>query len=244
MIKINGVKASIMNDETEKLNTTPSINQILERMDNNYQARNVNINQMSNFQNLNSQNIHNQNVSIQLNEQNANFGNLFDGNSIFSVLLPILLTGNKKVNLLGSDSPILKEILKRTNNPMIQKILELLPKLNENKKNETKTDSHKEKKQEAKIDSYVRTDEFENDNWLSFFNINYILNLLKISSAILLICLLSSIEHVLSFFAFGFPQMLKIFGPIHSKYSQSLKTALDMHWTAFLGDEKKVSLPV
>ncbi len=164
MIKINGVKASIMNDETEKLNTTPSINQILERMDNNYQARNVNINQMSNFQNLNSQNIHNQNVSIQLNEQNANFGNLFDGNSIFSVLLPILLTGNKKVNLLGSDSPILKEILKRTNNPMIQKILELLPKLNENKKNETKTDSHKEKKQEAKIDSYVRTDEFENDN--------------------------------------------------------------------------------
>ena len=150
MIKINGIKASILNDETERLNSQPSINQVLDKMENNFVARNTN----QKTTNL-------QNVSVQTfaNEQNQN-GNIFDENNLLLTLLPLLL-GNKS-NKLDGDF-LINQLLKKSNNPRLQKILDILSKISNIKKTKESDDKKVEKK-EIKIDSFVRTDDAEDKN--------------------------------------------------------------------------------
>ena len=150
MIKINGIKASILNDETERLNSQPSINQVLDKMENNFVARNTN----QKTTNL-------QNVSVQTfaNEQNQN-GNIFDENNLLLTLLPLLL-GNKS-NKLDGDF-LINQLLKKSNNPRLQKILDILSKISNIKKTKESDDKKVEKK-ENKIDSFVRTDDAEDKN--------------------------------------------------------------------------------
>ncbi len=133
MIKINGVKATILNEETEKLNSTPSMNQILDRMENTYLSRNST---------QNNTNI----LSTSTESQN--------GDNMLFVLLPMLMQKNN-VNSFGLDNPLIKELLKKVNNPTIKKILELMPKLSK----VSSASKKEEKKEEKKIDSFVRTDE-------------------------------------------------------------------------------------
>ena len=151
MIKINGIKASILNDETEKFNSTPSINEILDRMENNFVARNSN-QKVEKLDDVNSQNIF---------QNNSNFfdnKNIFGENNLMFDLLPLLLTSKtKKID----SSVLIKHILKKSSNPMLQKIVDILPKIAESQKSK---DDENEKK-EVKIDSFVRTNDTESEEY-------------------------------------------------------------------------------
>lgn len=177
MVKINGVNAEIVSDNQRTKDLTPSINEVLDRMDNNFKQRQVGIlnnpNQLNAEQNFSNQNIfasglisnlfpnfkqstehiNNTNtMSTYTNNQNLTSG--FDNNFLMSIL-PLILSTNNKTKTKGFENPIFKELLKRVNNPIIQKIFEMLPKMKTT--TETQTEN---KKDEAKIDSYVKTSEY------------------------------------------------------------------------------------
>lgn len=164
MVKINGVKAKLTNEEILKKNSSPTMNQILDKMENNFhdiEARAQNT-QSANFSANPFQGIQNENVNDAVNTMNTSqnaSGSILGDNNILLTLLPLLSSGKDKVNLFGADSPILKEIIKKTNNPMLQKILELIPALTKpkvSKQNEEKL----EEKNQTKIDSYIKTDDY------------------------------------------------------------------------------------
>ena len=147
MIKINGIEANILNEETEKINSTPSINEILDRMENNFVARNS-ISKNTPAQNVNIQNF--------VAEQNQSENNFEDSNLIWT-LLPMLIGGKQKLDA----NFLIQQIIKKSNNPTLSKILQILPKLTSSQK--SKDENKKEEKEEVKIDSLVRTDEVQND---------------------------------------------------------------------------------
>lgn len=177
MVKINGVNAEIVSDNQRTKDLTPSINEVLDRMDNNFKQRQTAI-LSSNNQSNTEQNFSNQNtfasglisslfpnfkqsseteknistMSTYTNNQNSTSG--FDNNFLMSIL-PLILSTNNKTKTKGFENPIFKELLKRVNNPIIQKIFEMLPKMKTT--TETQTEN---KKDEAKIDSYVKTSEY------------------------------------------------------------------------------------
>ena len=147
MIKINGIEANILNEETEKINSTPSINEILDRMENNFVARNS-ISKNTPAQNVNIQNF--------VAEQNQSENNFEDSNLIWT-LLPMLIGGKQKLDA----NFLIQQIIKKSNNPTLSKILQILPKLTSSQK--SKDENKKVEKEEVKIDSLVRTDEVQND---------------------------------------------------------------------------------
>lgn len=137
MVKINGIEAEPVLDKQNMKNLTPSINEVLERMDNNFKQKTA----VNNVSTMNAYS----------NEQNSNNG--LDGNLLMSIL-PLMISNKSKGK--GFDNPIFKEIIKKTNNPMLQKFFEILPKL----KVATAV-KEESKKEEVKIDSYVKTDEYK-----------------------------------------------------------------------------------
>ena len=164
MVKINGVKASGI-DENSMHEIKPSINQILERMDSNYRDIQSRAQSMQNqnfgtsiFQGFQSSNQNSEKVSTLNTDANTSLSTLGDGNLLLT-LLPALLSGKDKKNILAFDNPIFKEILKKSNNPMLQKILEILPMISKNKTSK-QSEKKDDVKQETKIDSYVKTDDY------------------------------------------------------------------------------------
>lgn len=185
MIKINGITAT-NNFETQKeIQIKPTINEILDRMENNYQnihnvqnqsyktntqsASNNSNNFNAEISNLQNKNVENQSIFSSIlngNNPNSGFENnnlLSDNNSLLLSILPTLLTKNKGVNTLkNSQNMIFKEILKHSNNPRLNQIAELLPKIFSNNSTpqmfstETQTSPN-----QNKIDTFKKTDEYE-----------------------------------------------------------------------------------
>ena len=170
MIKINGVKAR-NNFELKKQNIIkPTIKEILDRMENNYQ--NINNVDSQNF-NYNKE-IKNQNESAKSNTNVLNsLSNMFNpnkntytpsenigGDNLILSILPMLLSKNKNTNSLkNTENLIFKEILKNSNNPKLMQLAELLPKILNKKSIETET-TEQEVKDIPNIESYTKTTEF------------------------------------------------------------------------------------
>lgn len=150
MPTINGVKAEPTNKFKENIKTkNPSIKEVLERMQSNYDDINVKTNS--------SQKTEEQTKESTTNPLNINLNK----SDLLSSLLPMLLS-NKTDNISNifknNKNNLLQSLLKTSNNPMLSKILELMPQLNKKiiPKNEENS-----KKQSPKIDSFIKTTEYD-----------------------------------------------------------------------------------
>ena len=150
MVTINGVKVSNDNQRQEnQIQKTPSINEILDKMQNNYN-------------NLNYPDT--QKISVLSNtetEANTNNNNLNNDNNLLLSILPLLLnkSGNQADILKSEQNKIFQSMIKSLNNPLLEKIFELLPKLN--KKTSVKKVEVESKKNESSIDSFVKTSNYD-----------------------------------------------------------------------------------
>ena len=171
MVKINGIEAKNNNEAFEDIK--PSIKEIIERMDNNYHARqlstmNTQYNNSILKQTAASENL-NDSPSFSDNdfENNTYQNNSNDNSNLLLSLIPLLFTKDKNnlPNFKNGAQIILKEILKKTNNPLLTKILEILPKIsNKDTENSSSTQKHETKEDNKKIDDFVKTDEYQNNN--------------------------------------------------------------------------------
>ena len=144
MVKINGVKAT---STTEVKNVSPSINEVLDRMDNNFQARQID---------------YDKKVDNENKVDAFGFASNTDENSnLLLSILPLLLSKDKKsFSLKNSQNEIIKLFLKKSNNPMLLKIFELLPKISNLNKTEIHTQNTESAQNNKSIDDFVKTDDY------------------------------------------------------------------------------------
>ena len=155
-VKINNTKDEIQTDAIKK----PSINEVLEKM-------------QVNYNNLNNYYSQSNNVSVMSNTEpkeqtsSANTNSSSIDNNILVSLLPLLL--NNKSNGASTETvkkeqnELFRALIKNLNNPLLEKLFELLPTLS--KKNSVKkVEVESVKKNEPKIDSFVKTDEYNQYN--------------------------------------------------------------------------------
>lgn len=151
MTLINGVKIESNNASSQNSQRQPTMNEVLNRMQNNYD-------------NINSRNISTENTndsSTNNNEVTNILGTAGGGkDSLIKSLLPMLMSANKTNESPAIDSnKLIDMIVKNTNNPNISKLLELMPLISKNKtKTQSKEDSTTEK---PKINSFVKTDDYK-----------------------------------------------------------------------------------
>ena len=170
MVKINGVKAAnTLELESQKVS---ALNQILDKMESNFEYINSNTNKKQNFeyQKYSNEKYGNQSFDVDGNQNqnisnNSYSSNTFQGdksNLIMSVL-PALLSKNKGANFLFDEKNILiKELLKNSKNPMINKLFELMPKLaNKNISSSQSIETEKAQKKLPAIDSFVKTEDYD-----------------------------------------------------------------------------------
>lgn len=141
MILINGVKITNADKQIEDLKK-PSINEILDKM-------------QVNYNNINFEN--NKSVNIEKHEEQKVNNN---DNNLLLTLLPLLLNnkGDSAEILKTQQNELLHGLIKNLNNPLLEKIIDILPKLN---KKPIKTE---EKNEKPKIESYIKTDEYNSKN--------------------------------------------------------------------------------
>ncbi len=153
MVKINGVKAT-ETSQTEK-KVMPSINEILDRMENNFEARKIN------YSNIDSSNLFNDTNNNQKVSTLGNFDLGQQTNDLKPLLniLPMLLSKDKSFK--NNQNEIIKMLIKKSNNPMLSKLFELLPKLSKVKNAEAEIKSNETKK-EKNIDDFVKAEDFQN----------------------------------------------------------------------------------
>ena len=167
MIKINGVKAtSVM--ETQK-EITPSINQILDKMENNFEARKVDYSQ-NNLNNIfdGSQNIDNSQNTNQYSQKVNSLGSFNalqngDNSNLLLSILPMMLSKDKTSAFKKSQNEIMKQMLKKINNPMLAKLFELMPKLAKATSAETQNANVETNKKEKNIDEFVKAEDFQDN---------------------------------------------------------------------------------
>jgi len=178
MVKINGVKATNSFETQKQKDIKPSINEILSRMETNYQ--NVHNVKSENYNSTPKSNINNSNISADIfneSEQNTSpasqglfsniLGNVDGGignadNNLLLSILPMMLTKNKGANTLkNSQNMIFKEILKNSKNSRLKQIAELLPKIMQNNSPQMFNTETEIKTIENKIDTFKKTDEYE-----------------------------------------------------------------------------------
>ena len=187
MVKINGVSVVEPRDSKKRIETKPSINEILDRMQSNYDTR---INEaQSNFQNeknSSSENFSTTHASNSINEKQSMIQSLFNfqspnenlkanqpplfndkfndnNNNLLLSVLPMLLSNNKSgLGMKNSQDIIFKELLKTSSNPRLVKMLEILPKMmNKNSFDaSTNEQSEESKKNAPKIDAFTKTTEY------------------------------------------------------------------------------------
>ena len=180
MVKINGVKANNIFDIDTKKQKKPTLNQILDKMEDNYQ----NVNIQSNSNNFDKQNTYQNSSGKNYENQNNTNSNLFsnlignltqndnttsamsfnenqtENNNLLMSVLPLMLN-NKGKNIKNSQELIFKEMIKNSNNPRLAQLVKLLPKLmNNNKPNFTEVQETLQKKEEPKIDSFTKTNDY------------------------------------------------------------------------------------
>ena len=179
-MKINGV---VIENETTKKERTPTINQILDNMENNFQMVNSKQKFAEGFSGQFSEQKDNQtfaqsflgkkngeqNYSLNQEVKAESFNNQNfqhdDKNNLLLSILPTLLSQNKSPkNLNKQKEMLIGELLKNSSNPMLSKLFKLLPQL-ANKtdvlKNEENSKESAPQKTEPKIDSFRKTVDFE-----------------------------------------------------------------------------------
>lgn len=185
MVKINGIEAKDTNIISNDIK--PSIKEILDRMENNFQARQINTtnasqkpdfmskqnnthNVFSNSTNLIGNilgtNTYQGNVNAMDAGQDANQFSGDDSSNLFFSLIPLLISKdkNKTQNFKNGTQLILKEIIKKANNPMLAKLMDILPKLTSKTDAEQSASSQSAKNlsNNKKIDDFVKADDYQN----------------------------------------------------------------------------------
>lgn len=151
MILINGKEIENKNSSQEQTIKKPSINEILQKMQTNYDNQIYATKQQSTQPNSDAQ------PQTTSNTENQN-------NLLLSVL-PALLKQKQTPTVQTQDvdqNEILKTLLKNLNNPMLEKLFELLPLFS--KKTKAQQADIGNKKSETKIDSLVKTDDYHSNN--------------------------------------------------------------------------------
>ena len=172
MIKINGVKVESYDDS--KSAKKPTLNQILDNMENNYRAKNYGYienqsqNKNANFddslspqKNQNSNNSIFENLNIENQKvESQSFDNGQNSDLLFSIL-PMLLSKNKTASTMKTtQNKLFETLIKNSNNPRLAKLAQLLPKiLNNNPLTQTLSNTPAEDKNEPKIDSFKKVEE-------------------------------------------------------------------------------------
>lgn len=154
MITINGTKAEPTDTYiAEKQKNVLSIKQVLASMQQNYD--NVNLGKAQSLKNDDA------------DDSNGMFNMLTNGkdkNELLMSLLPLLLSKNKTGidSLSAGENDIMQNLLKSTRNPMLSKILELIPKFkNLSSKGTKKQEYVKPVNDSPKIDSFIKTSEYK-----------------------------------------------------------------------------------
>lgn len=154
MITINGTKAEPTDTYiAEKQKNVLSIKQVLASMQQNYD--NVNLGKA---QALKNDDTNNSNGMLNLLTSGK------DKNELLMSLLPLLLSKNKTGidSLSVGENDIMQNLLKNTNNPMLSKILEMIPKFkNLSSKKTKKQEEVKPVNDSPKIDSFIKTSEYK-----------------------------------------------------------------------------------
>lgn len=162
MVKINGIKATETSSIEKEI--SPSINEILDRMENNFEARKVDYSKsgttgiFDGFDNPNNVNTYNK-VNTLWSNGTTQTGN--DSSNLLLNILPMLLSKDKNSYFKNSQNEIIKQLLKKTNNPMLLKLFELMPKLAKEKNTETEN-TKAETKKEKNIDDFVKAEDYQN----------------------------------------------------------------------------------
>lgn len=190
MVKINGIKATSTYQLEKEKKLKPTLNQILDKMENNFQEINnpnfkiENNNKKYFFEDEKNKNEYSsqtakpesnnnftQNIFSNLlgnfqdkTDANVNTQNFADDKSnLLLSVLPMILSNNKSAGgMKNGQEAILKELLKQTNNPRLSQFVQLLPKIldKNNNSNQTFTSTQTQKKEEPKIDSFKKTSEY------------------------------------------------------------------------------------
>ena len=163
MVKINGVKATnTFEAESKKIS---ALNQILDKMESNYEDINSKANKK---QNVEQQRYNNSNFDKNQSDDNVTTqsysSNMFssDKSGLIMSVLPALLSNNKGAkNLFDEKNILIKELLKYSKNPMINRLFELMPKLaNKNTSVSQTMEAEETQKKLPAIDSFVKTDDY------------------------------------------------------------------------------------
>lgn len=151
MVYINGVKITSAEEKTTEQTKKPSINEILDKMQLNYNNVNYSAGQTEN-------NLHGEQKPEQVSVLSKQSGD----NSLLLSILPLLLNkGNNAEVLKSQQDELMHTLIKGLNNPLIEKLFELMPKVS--KKTTKKVEAESTKKEPA-IDSFVKTDEYSINN--------------------------------------------------------------------------------
>ena len=165
MIKINGTPANALQQKKQE-NLTPTLNQILDRMENNYnyvnsasaQSANNSEPQQASKTALQKSFDYANNSAIPNNESVSAQG-FDDKSNVLLSILPSLLdksSGEKEKNIL------IGELLKNSKNPTLAKLIEVLPKLTSiNKAKASIQQQILPTREQPKIDSFVKTDDYK-----------------------------------------------------------------------------------
>ena len=153
MVLINGVKIDSKDERKEDLQKKPSINEILEKMQSNYNKINSVVVQSNDFT-----------KNYEEDSQKTSTMGLSGGdNNLLLTLLPMLLnkSGDGTAILQKEQNEIFHTLLKNLNNPLLEKLFELLPNF---KKPRKKAETSTTKKEDPKIESFVKTEDYNCNN--------------------------------------------------------------------------------
>lgn len=148
MVTINGVKATDSQSVSQKKENAPSINQVLDNMQKNYD----NINYGAKV------GIAEQKTPTPNGQIGGILGMLGNGNDMLVSLMSMLMAGKNKGTknfMKAQQQNLIKMLLKNSNNPMLEKILSIMPQNNFTGESQNQTIQ-----QFPQIDTYIKTSDY------------------------------------------------------------------------------------
>jgi len=149
MVTINGVKATDSQSVSQKKENAPSINQVLDNMQKNYD--NINYGAKVGIAEQKTPTSNGQNMGGIL-------GMLGGGNDMLVSLMSMMMAGKNKGTksfMKAQQQNLIKMLLKNSNNPMLEKILSIMPQ--NNFSGESKNQNIQ---QFPQIDTYIKTSDY------------------------------------------------------------------------------------
>lgn len=148
MVTINGVKATDSQSVSQKKENAPSINQVLDNMQKNYD----NINYDAKV------GIAEQKTPPPNGQMGGILGMLGGGNDMLVSLMSMMMAGKNKGTknfMKAQQQNLIKMLLKNSNNPMLEKILSIMP-----QNNFTGESKNQTIQQFPQIDTYIKTSDY------------------------------------------------------------------------------------